>query len=484
MKNFSIWNEGIKRKKCSQLSENKEIDVLIIGGGITGISCLYHLMNSNLKVALVEANRIGEGVTSKTTGKLTFLQDGMYSKIEKKRDYDEARLYYQAQKEAISIVTDIVEKEEIDCDLVKSDSYLFTEDENKIDSINDEKNLLQNFGEKVKLVKSFPDGTNFKLGIKVSGTYYFHPLKYLEGLKKIFLKNKMEIYENTRVLKIKTLDDYFVCSTDTNKFVKAKKVILALHYPYFVVPFFMPFKVRLEKSYVGAFLEKDDLSFNAISLEKPVKSIRFQDLKNNKYKIFLYGSRNIAFNIDDKKHFEKLEKFHFDYEYLWSNIDIITSDYIPYVGMIKDNLYLATGYNTWGMTNGSIAGKIISDLVQNKNNKYRDLFDPLRGVKIEDIPLVLASNTKSYVESKIFPDKGFYNDVRIENINGENIGIYIDEKGVEHKVKIKCPHLGCNLVFNEVELTWDCPCHGSRFDIDGKCLEGPSNYSIYYKGED
>ena len=148
-------------------------------------------------------------------------------------------------------------------------------------------------------------------------------------------------------------------------------------------------------------------------------------------------------------------------------------------------MLIGTGYNTWGMTNGSLAGKILSDIILKKENKYINLFNPMRKInkgKIINFPLILGSNAYSFIKSKIYKNKKWYpNTVRFEKRNGKNIAIYIDENKKEHIVYNLCPHLKCSLNFNEIELTWDCPCHGSRFDIDGNCIEGPSNYNITYK---
>ena len=170
---------------------------------------------------------------------------------------------------------------------------------------------------------------------------------------------------------------------------------------------------------------------------------------------------------------------------MWSNKDIITSDYLPYIGLIEDNLLIATGYNTWGMTNSTIAGSVISDIILNKENKYINLFNPKRSFnmgKLLNFPLVLGSNVKSYVGSLINKNKSWYSEnIKFMNLDGKSVGIYTDDKNKEHIVYNKCPHMKCGLIFNEVEKTWDCPCHGSRFDISGKCIEGPSNYDITYK---
>ena len=252
MENKSIWMDGIKITKSKKLDKNIKVDVLVIGGGITGISCCYQLKDSRLKVALVEANTIGMGVTSRTTGKLTFLQDGIYSKIKKSSGYNKANLYYEAQKDAIEIVRGIVKNEKIRCNLSYSDSYLFTEDDNNKKKIDEEKELLKSFSEKVEDINKLPNGEDC-YGIKVSGCYVFHPLKYLNSLKRKLINSGVEIYEDTRVYSINDFKNYYLVKAGDN-FIQAKKVVLALHYPYFIMPFFMPFKVHLEKSYVGAFV--------------------------------------------------------------------------------------------------------------------------------------------------------------------------------------------------------------------------------------
>ena len=162
----------------------------------------------------------------------------------------------------------------------------------------------------------------------------------------------------------------------------------------------------------------------------------------------------------------------------------MTTDRMPYIGKLKDNMYIACGYNTWGMTNGVLASKIISDLVMGIENKYTKLFNPMRFnlSNITSMPYILFSQTKSFLGTKLNKNKDWYNRVKFYKKNGKNLATYKDKNGFNHTVYNKCPHLGCSLIFNEEEKTWDCPCHSSRFDIDGNCIKGPSNYDISYKG--
>ena len=483
-KNESIWL--IPQKQISsKLDKNLDVDVLIIGGGITGINTAYQLLSSNLKVCLVEKNEVGYGVTSRTTAKLTYLQEKIYSKIKLYHNKDKAKLYLDSQKEAIKIARSIIEKERINCNLEQVSSYIFTNDD--VESLNKEISLLKQFDIKGKKISRLPTNKIVNDGFCVDDTYVFHPLKYVYALKDICIKRGIDIYENTKILSIDKKDNSYICKTKNNN-IKAKYVVSAMHYPYFLLPFLTPLKTYIEKSYIEASKVSKNCKFSAISVSKPTESIRYYSNNKKHYRIYLTNSHNLCIKNNEKKNFKKLMKNKDDNPiYLWSNKDIMTIDALPYIGSInEDNTFLiGTGYNTWGMTNGIIAGKVLADIILNNKNKYIELFNPKRGFnlgKFINFPLVLGSNAYSYIKSKLKKNKDWYNsNVRFENRDGVGVAIYTDEEKKEHIVYNLCPHMKCGLIFNEVEKTWDCPCHGSRFDVDGKCIEGPSNYNITYK---
>ena len=484
MKNISIWSDLKQKKICPKLSNDIETDVLIIGGGITGLSTAYHLMNKNLKVCLVERNEIASGVTSKTTGKLTFLQENIYSKLNTYHGKEKSKLYLDSQLEAINIVKDIVSKNKINCDLEEVNSYVFSN--NDLDKLDEEINLLKEFNISFKESKILPNKEKVNEVIAVSNTYVFHPLKYLYTLKDICLKNNIDIYEYTNILSITKEDNQYICKTKDN-IIKCEYVVLALHYPYFLIPFFMPLKTYIEKSYIEAYKVDKNLKFSAININKPTISTRYHSDNKNIYEIYLTNSHNTCVNDNDKHNFISLMRNKCkNPDYLWSNKDIMTNDLLPFIGALDDDkkLLIGTGYNTWGMTNGSLAGKILSDIILRKRNKYINLFNPRRRInslKILNFPLILGSNAYSFIKTKVSKNKTWYpNNVKFEKRNGKDVAIYIDDEKKEHIVYNKCPHLKCGLLFNEIEKTWDCPCHGSRFDIDGNTIEGPSNYDIRF----
>lgn len=475
MKKYSIWLDDLDLSPTKKLDQDLKLDVLIIGGGITGLNIAYQMKNKNLNIALVEKNKIGSGITARTTGKLTFLQDDIYSFLEKNYSFNTAKMYLKSQKEAINMAKKIIDDNKIDCDLTNTYSYLLS---NKKKNLEKEKDILKRLNIKVE-----NDTLLNKFAIKVSNTAVFNPIKYLNALKEIIIRNNIDIYEQSCVTNIIKEDDYYICNIN-NKKVRTKKVVLACHYPFFLIPYFFPLKTSIEKSYVSASKINKTKNINAITLDKPIKSIRYY----KDYFIYLTQPHNISFKNNEEKNFKKvqedLNKYKIEAEYIWSNHDIITFDRLPFIGEIKKNIYIATGYNTWGMTNGILSGKIISDLILNNYSEYSNLFDPNRNkitLKLINYPLNILYNSKSFVLNKIKKDKSWYSNLEFKKIDGKNVAIYTDINNKKHVVYNNCPHLGCTLLFNEVEKTWDCPCHASRFDVDGNNICGPSKKDIKYK---
>ena len=476
MKNYSIWKDNIELPEFNKLNKDIEVDVLIIGGGMTGINTLYQLSNTYLEVVLVEQNKIGMGVTANTTGKITYLQDSIYEKIINNFDEVTAIKYLESQKTAIDLIVKIIKEENIDCDLIKVPSYVYSNTQEEDEKLDELKNFL--LDNNIKVIEGKSNLVEYKNMIGVEDTYLFHPLKYLKGLLKVLDKNT--IYEDTSIIKMDKYDKGYICYTNNDKTIKANKVVIASHYPYFNLPFMFPLKGSLEKSYLSASTYKED-NLSLIKYSDPYISIRSYLDKI----IYLSNSHDNNTAVDDKEHFKelksKLKELNLKPEYMWSNIDIMTSDSLPYIGKIDEDLLIGTGYNTWGMTNSIIASKIISDIIKNNQNEYLELFNPKR-INFETL-IGTLSNTIKNVEGLVNGMINTNNNIEYKTLNNKEIAIYKDNLG-NHLVYTKCPHQGCKLLFNEIEKTWDCPCHASRFDIDGKCISGPANKDITVTDED
>lgn len=442
MKNFSIWNDNVDVSNYPKLNDDLNVDVLIIGGGMTGVSTFYHLKDAGLKIALVEQNLIGRSTSGNSTGKLSFLQNDLIDKIKEKVGKEKALLYLDSQKYAISHLVESIKKEHIQCDLERTDSYLFSGKVKDVPKVRDLEKFLNENG--IATEQERPDFIQSKYAFKVENTYILNPVKAIMGiLEKADSKcSNNSIYEKTSIVSIKKQDGHYVCMTYERKTITSEYIVLASHYPYFMFPYLFPFKVRLEKSYLSASPCKAK-SLSAISYSNPFLSIRtYRD-----YLIYLSNTHSLEKNSCSRENFEalqsKLKKMQLQPEYLWSNVDIMTSDGLPFIGQFQDGFLIGTGYNTWGLATGFLAGEIISDIICRKANKYIELFNPKR--------------------------QGLSN---ISNIFKNGKGFLT---GMASGTKYHCPHMGCRLIYNEVENTYDCPCHGSRFSQNGECIEAPSN---------
>lgn len=483
MKNKSIWREKVVNKTSPSLNKNISCDILIIGGGMAGLSTAYFLKDTSQDIVLIEKDKCGEGASSRNTGKLTFMQELVYHKIENNYCKEVADLYLKSQKDAISLVVDIINENSINCNLTLQDAYVFVEKNKDLKKLDMEFDFYKRNNIDCQIVSNIPIDFNIGKGIKTKESYSFNPYKYMVGIKKI-IKDKIKIFENTSAISINKEDEYYLVRTKNDNVIKTKYVVVATHYPFFIVPYFTPFKTTVEKSFiVGGEFSCDN--FQAISEGKPTFSFNYYN-EDNGYLIYSRRSHNITTNIDtreDKKEIVREYKkiFGRDADYYFQNHDLMSYDYMPLIGEVDDNMFVLTGFNKWGNTNGIIGGKLISDLVLNKENEYAGLFNPKRGISMLKIKNLTIYNTMvmcRYVLNKVMTNKFYYdNRVSIEYIDGKKCGVYRDKDG-EHIVSNICPHMKCNLVFNYVDKTWDCPCHASRFDIDGNVICGPSVYDI------
>lgn len=483
----TLWQDLNSKIHFETQKENIECDILIIGGGMAGISTAFELKECKQKVVLIDKGKIGYCVSSRSTGKLTYSQELIYHKLEAIFDFDTAKKYYESQKMAIEIAENRILNYKIDCNFEKVSSYVFTNQKKDLPKFKKEEEFLKKVNCKYKIVHNLPIPFPMCYGIEAPDTAVFHPVKYILGQANI-LKDKISIYENTLAETLTKEDSHYIVKTNRG-FIKAKIVVVCTHYPFFINPGFIPLRTHLEKDYVIASKVNQTYPFSAITPSLPIHSIRFHHDQNN-YLIYCGNSLKTNQGLNEKEEHQKLEKefeeyFQLSHEYLWSTHDIMTNDFLPFIGRLQKknpNLFVATGFNTWGMTNGILAGKILSDLILKNENEWEELFSPERKINWKKIKSFFSDgyqNASSIIKSKVNKKKSFYSSsVSIENENGQSIGIYKDENGIEHKIRNLCPHMKCSFIFNEYDKTWDCPCHGSRFDIDGHLLEGPSVYPI------
>lgn len=458
-----IWK--IEKDEYPRIEKDEVCDVLIVGGGITGISLLYYLKDSNQKVILIERKKIGETTTMKSTAKLTYLQQDVALKIKKSQGYDAAKAYVESQIDAINEVLRIVKEENISCQMEKNISYLYVRKRKNEKKLRDVYDLYKKMGFNpvYRKTKEFPSS----LAFYVEDTYVFHPLLYIKGLLDAFKNYKnISIYEDTGMVRYRKKDGKYLVFLKNGKTVTCSKLVFTNHYLPFVTPFHLPTKNYLETSIVVAEPHENHY-FNAINLDKEVESIRFYD----GYRIVVKSSKLLS----NSSILNEKEKEYQNFDYVWHNYDLYTQTYLPMIGKIKSNeeIYIATGYNTWGMTNSNVAARILASYLKNEKNPLMNVFKSHYPPSIFSTLQFIKDNTLQVIHwvGSHLPRK---TKAKIIWKNGKRYGVYKDSKGVRHAVSLVCPHMKCGLRFNDFTKRWECPCHGSEFDIDGNLLRGPS----------
>ena len=334
--------------------------------------------------------------------------------------------------------------------------------------------------------------------IRFKNQAMFNPRKYIKGLTKKILENNGQIFENSKVVTVKeTTNGYEVC-TEKGK-VNAKYVVIATHYPVINAPGFYFLKMYQEMSYaIGIETENELFDGMYISYENP--NLSFRTAEDDGRKIVIVGgmSHRVGAKIDLEDAYKELEKVSKEiYKdskilYKWCTQDCVTLDKIPYVGEfsnIMKNIYVATGYKKWGMTTSNVAANIITDKILGKENKYDNLYKStrLRPIKNRwELGEMIKETTNSLIINKFKDAKETIEDVKkgegkIVEIDNEKVGVYKDEDGKIYKIKPVCTHLGCELSWNNLEKTWDCPCHGSRFDYKGNLIYEPAIENLEIK---
>lgn len=460
---FMFWKENLSFINQSQYTKDV-FDVIIIGAGITGVSTAYHLKDSNLKIALFDRDKIGSGVTSRSSAKITYLQGDIYQRLK-----DKAKKYYLSQKDAIKLILQAIKKEKITCDLEIVPSVLFCVDEKNRYKIQLEKEILESFGASTFAIRD----SRVKDGFGIKDSYVFHPLKFLSELCRSFSSN-ISIYQNTVVVDIKKVNGYYLLQTNQGIYY-AKDVVVSCHYPFFLLPNMFPLKTYVKREYVNACKFPHSSNFTAINVDSDLHSIRFY----HDYLLYGSGSHRLTNEIDFGKHYEDSRKqfkkfFGKTPEFTWDNQDIVSNDLLPFIGKIDHHLYLGSAYRGWGMTNGFLAGKIISDSILAKANPYYSLFDPNRN----NFVLFTNSFLGTFHYMKVYIDSFCHRNPSYLTINGLRYILYEDKEHKKYKICLLCPHLKCHLVYNYYDKTWDCPCHGSRFLLDGTVIKGPAVFPL------
>lgn len=502
-----FWINSVSPLAYNKLVLNKEVDVVVVGGGIAGVTIAYTLTMAGKKVALVEDGFIGSGETGRTTAHLVTALDDRYYNLEKLFGKEDAKRIAQSHASAIDFVERISLRENIHCEFERVNGYLFLHDSDKPENLDKELEAAKRCGLEVEMT-SIILGQKSQLAIKYANQAQFHPLKYLKGLCDVIIKNGGDIYTNTHAKKIS--DEGIV--SDDGFTIKADHVVIATNSPV-NNKYAMHLKQYAYRTYViAAKIEKDAFphslwwdtgDFTANAEIPPYHYVRTQSL-NDTHDLLIVGGEDHATGLADAEHKTEVERYQLLEEwaknnfegigeivYKWSGQVMEPMDSLAYIGknpFDSNNIFIATGDSGNGMTHGTIAGTLIRDLITGRENELEKLYAPSR------IKLFKAGKTFfnefvsgfiNYIKNKPDHTDSHLSDIKsnegkIIEFEGEKFGAYRDEEGHMHFVQAECTHLGCMVKWNNDEKSWDCPCHGSRFTYEGQVLNGPANSPLAY----
>lgn len=433
-----IWTQGLEIPRFPQLDGDTSTEVLVIGGGMAGILCARELQSRGIECLLVEGNTIGSGITSGTTAVLSTLHDPLYQDLSARFGQEPARLYFLANWEALEKYRTLARR--CPCDFQDRPHYRYAMTQVQAERLKTEAELLQRLGFTAEYRKETPLPFPVAGAVYLPGMAQFHPLRFLYGLA-----SSLKIRENTPVLGISN----GVAFTERGK-ILARKIIVATHFPLgrFRGLYFM--KLYQRRSYVIALGDGPDVEGTYAGMGPNGISLR-----NFGGNLFLSGGRH---RTGGKGGWETVRSFadrHFPglpERYAWANQDCMTLDGLPYVGAFSPHtpdLYVATGFGAWGMTNSMAAATLLADLVMGKDSPYTAVYSPARSMLRPQLLSNLGHTLSNFLRL----------------------------------TSRRCSHMGCALKWNPAEHSWDCPCHGSRFAADGAVLDSPAQSAIHPKGK-
>jgi glycine/D-amino acid oxidase-like deaminating enzyme/nitrite reductase/ring-hydroxylating ferredoxin subunit len=497
-KSLSLWMPTVTFPKFPPLHEDLKTDVCIIGSGMAGLSCAYQLSCAGKSVVVLDDGPIAGGETCRTTAHLTNVIDCGYREMEKLHGSEKTHLIAESHTAAINEIQRIVRKEKIECDFERLNGYLFLAENESMDLLDRELKAAQRAGiHGVKMIPQAPlDFFNTGYTLQFECQAQFHPLKYLQAIVDILQKKGVKIFSKTHVDTVLGGTPTKVL-TSTRHTVTAEASIVATNTPFndWVV---IHTKQAAYRTYVIAACVPKNSVKHALywDTQNPFHYVRLQPLDEDD-DLLLVGGEDHKTGQDDvaERHYERLETWATErfpmmngIAYRWSGQVMEPVDNVAFIGknpMDHPNVYVVTGDAGMGMTHGTIASLLLTDLICGRENPWEKLFDPAR-ITLKSAWRFAQENTNVVAQFKdwvtpgevesfdeILPGSG-----AILRRGFKKIAAYRNRNNNMQLHSAVCPHLGCIVAWNDTEKTWDCPCHGSRYDTNGKVVNGPAVHGL------
>ncbi|BCL26652.1 FAD-dependent oxidoreductase [Streptomyces aurantiacus] len=489
----SFWMATADATDHPALTEDTTVDVVVVGGGIAGLSTAWELARTGRTVAVLEADRIAAGVTGHTTAKVSALHTLVYDRLRRTRDQDAAGLYARSQQGAVERVAEIVAMLDIACDLERVPAYTYATEPAAVPELRAEAEAAAAAGLAATYVARTELPYEVSGAVRVDAQAQFHPRKYLLALAEDVLARGGRIYERSRATGLSEGSPCRV-TVESGHTVTARDVVVATHFPVFDRALtFARLSPRRELVVAAPIAAGIAPAGMYITQEEGKRSVRTAPLDEDHRLLIVTGESFTPGTGDPREGFRRLDAWmraRFpvgDTAYRWAAQDNDSTDTVPLVGPFhagSRHTYVATGFGGWGMSGGVMAGRLLTDLIRGDEPAWAGLYDPRRlKSTLREAPALLKQQAEvakhfvgdrlstTHVDSvaEIPPGTGAV--VRVE---GQRCAVYRDKDGVAQAVSARCTHLGCLVAFNDAETAWECPCHGSRFGVDGSIRQGPA----------
>ncbi len=482
MFNSSIWQKETEIKKRRELDRNLTAEVAVIGAGMAGVLIADRLKSEGKRVVVLEADRIGSGQTGKTTAKITAQHGCVYAQFKESFSNDKTGLYAKANAKAVEWYRNTVKQRNIDCDFEDTDSYIYSSFE--YEKLKREAQVCKEIGLSVELVEDINLPFDVIGGVKMKNQAQFNPLKFISRISE-----DITAYEKTPVKSVKGHTIY----TD-NFIVQAEKIVFACHYPFLIIPGLYFARMYQQRSYVLAVKDKHFAKGMYIGVDNEGYSFRrYRDM------LFIGGAGHRTGENSSGTSYDELNRVARqicpDAEQLafWSAQDCITADGMAYIGRLSSfhpDWYVATGFGKWGMTSSCVAADIITDLCVKGESPYEKVFTPQRfsATAAVGVAKEMGKALKGLAKGNLYIPPHKLSSLKvgqggIVNIDGKKVGVYRESEKKYYTVIPRCTHMGCSLEWNSADKSWDCACHGSRFDYKGNLIDNPAKQNLKHPPE-